>query len=125
MIRRADVLVADLSPVIGHEQGGRRPVLALSTAVYNSWPIDMVIVAPITSADRGLEHHVPIGEEAGLRGPSYVMPEYTRAISTRRIVGRALGSAERAVVEAVRRWFTYFTSEPAAPGGSPRLGERA
>jgi PemK-like protein. len=30
MIRRGDVVVAELSPIIGHEQGGRRPVLVVS-----------------------------------------------------------------------------------------------
>lgn len=112
MTHRGDVLVADLRPVVGHEQGGRRPVLVLSTDTYNSWPIGMLFVAPITSVQRGLEHHVPIGEDAGLRGPSYVMPEYTRAISAQRTSRPALGTAPPSVVEAVQRWLHYFTSEP-------------
>jgi mRNA interferase MazF len=70
VIRRGDVVVADLSPVIGHEQGGRRAVVVLSPAVYNSWPIQMAVIAPITSVDRRLRHHVTIGKEAGLRGPA-------------------------------------------------------
>jgi mRNA interferase MazF len=111
VIHRGDVLVADLRPILGHEQGGRRPVLVLSTDVYNSWPIDMLFVAPITSVRRGLEHHVSIGEDAGLRGPSFVMPEYTRAISVQRVSGPALGSAQPSLVEAVQRWLSYFTSE--------------
>jgi mRNA interferase MazF len=109
VIHRGDVLVADLRPVVGHEQGGRRPVLVLSTDLYNSWPIGMMFAAPVTSVDRGLAHHVPIGVDAGLHRPSFVMPEYTRSISIERVTGPALGSAPPPVVDAVQRWLHYFT----------------
>lgn len=112
MIRRGDVVVADLSPVVGHEQGGRRPVVVLSPATYNSWPIGMVIIAPITSTNRRLRHHVAIGPEAGLRSPSFVMPEYVRAVSQQRISERPLGSAKQQTLEEVERWVAYFTTDP-------------
>ncbi|MGI5178179.1 type II toxin-antitoxin system PemK/MazF family toxin [Dactylosporangium sp. CA-152071] len=113
MIRRGDVLIADLSPVIGHEQGGRRPVLVLSPAGYHAWPIEMAVVAPITSRDRRLRHHIPLGREAGLRTEtSFVMPEYVRAISRQRLTGRALGAARPATLDEVERWVSQFTSEP-------------
>jgi len=111
MIRRGDVVVADLSPIVGHEQGGRRPVLVVSPATYNSWPIGMVIVVPITSVDRRLRHHVPIGKEAGLRGTSFVMPEYLRAISQHRLGERPLGSATDETVDQVEWWIRNFTTE--------------
>lgn len=111
MIRRGDIVVADLAPVVGHEQGGRRPVIVLSPTPYNSWPITMAIVAPITSVDRGLRHHVPIGREAGLRNPSFVMPEYVRAISQQRLVQPALGSAAQSTLDEVEWWVGSFTTE--------------
>jgi mRNA interferase MazF len=111
MIRRGDIVVADLSLVVGHEQGGRRPVMVLSPLTYNAWPIQMVIVAPIASADRRLPHHVPIGKEAGLPGPSFVMPEYIRAISQSRLTERPLGSARQKTVNEVEWWITNFTTE--------------
>jgi mRNA interferase MazF len=112
VIRRGDILIADLSPVVGHEQGGKRPVLVLSPASYNSWPIGMVIVAPITSADRRLRHHVPIGKEAGLRtNPSFVMPEYVRTVSQQRLSERSLGAATQATLDEVEWWVTNFTTE--------------
>ena len=112
MIRRGDVVVADLSPIVGHEHGGRRPVLVVSPATYNSWPIGMAIVAPITSVDRRLRHHVPIGKEAGLRSASFVMPEYVRAISQQRLADRPLGSAKEQTLDQVEWWITNFTTEP-------------
>jgi mRNA interferase MazF len=112
MIRRGDIVVADLSPVVGHEQGGRRPVVVLSPATYNSWPINMVIIAPITSVDRRLRHHVPIGKEAGLRDRSFVMPEYVRAVSAPRLAERPLGSATQHTLDEVEWWVANFTNDP-------------
>jgi mRNA-degrading endonuclease toxin of MazEF toxin-antitoxin module len=71
----------------------------------------MVVVAPITSVERRLRHHVPIGLEAGLRGPSFVMPEYVRAIAQRRLGDRPLGTADQETLDAVEWWVTNFTSE--------------
>jgi mRNA interferase MazF len=105
------VIVADLSPVVGHEQRGRRPVVVLSPAAYNSWPIEMVIVAPITSTDRRLRHHVPIGKEAGLRGPSFVMPEYVRTLSQQRLADRPIGVASHRTLADVEHWISVFTTE--------------
>jgi mRNA interferase MazF len=113
VIRRGDVYVADLDTVAGHEQGGRRPVPVLSPSVYNAWPIGMVIVAPITSVDRRLRHHVPIGKEAGLRGASFVMPDYVRAIAQQRLGERPLGTADRETLDEVEWWVANFTRERA------------
>ncbi|MET7423819.1 type II toxin-antitoxin system PemK/MazF family toxin [Dactylosporangium sp. NPDC005555] len=112
MIRRGDVMLAELSPVVGHEQGGRRPVLVLSPSAYNAWPIGMAVIAPITSRDRRLRHHIPIGREAGLHTtPSFVMPEYVRAISQQRLTGLMLGAVRPATLDEVEQWVSQFTSE--------------
>ena len=84
---------------------------------YNAWPIGMAVVAPITSANRRLRHHIPIGREAGLRQPSFVMPEYVRAISQQRLTGQSLGVALPATLEAVERW---SRSSPPRPGSDRR-----
>ncbi len=87
-----DVLLADLDPVAGHEQGGRRPVLVLSGPSYNELRNEQLIVAAVTSRQRGLPFHIPIGPESGLRGPSWVQSESVRAISVERVV-KKLGRA--------------------------------
>jgi mRNA interferase MazF len=111
VIRRGDIYVAELSPVVGREQGGRRPVVVVSPAAYNSWPIGMVVVAPITSVDRRLRHHILIGKESGLRGESYVMPEYVRAISQQRLAERPIGAAEPEALDLVEWWIENFTTD--------------
>lgn len=72
-------------------QGGRRPVVVVSPVTYNSWPI---------------------GKEAGLPGPSFVMPEYVRAVSQQRIADRPLGSATPQTLVEVEWWVTNLTTEP-------------
>jgi mRNA-degrading endonuclease toxin of MazEF toxin-antitoxin module len=60
-----DVLLADLDPVAGHEQRGRRPILVLSGPSYNELRNEQLIVAAITSRQCGLPFHIPVGADAG------------------------------------------------------------
>ena len=102
-----DVLLADLSPVAGHEQGGRRPVLVLSGSSYNELHNEQLIVAAITSRQRGLPFHVPAGTGAGLSTPSWVQSESVRAISAQRVI-RPLGRARPETVADVRNRVINF-----------------
>jgi len=102
-----DVLLADLNPVAGHEQGGRRPVLVLSGPSYNELRNEQLIVAAITGRQRGLPFHVPVGTDCGLRTPSWVQPESVRAISAQRVI-RQLGRARPETVAEVRNRIINF-----------------
>ena len=102
-----DVLLADLDPVTGHEQGGRRPVLVLSGPSYNELRNEQLIVAAITSRQRGLPFHVPVGADCGLRTPSWVQSESVRAISVQRVI-RQLGRARPETVAEVRNRVINF-----------------
>jgi mRNA interferase MazF len=102
-----DILLADLDPVAGHEQGGRRPVLVLSGPSYNDLRNEQLIVAAITSRERGLPFHVPVGAGCGLRAPSWVQAESVRAISVRRVIS-LLGRARAETVTEVRNRIISF-----------------
>lgn len=102
-----DVLLADLDPVAGHEQGGRRPVLVLSGPSYNELRNEQLIVAAITSRQRGLPFHVLVGADCGLRRPSWVQSESIRAISAQRVI-RQLGRARAETVAEVRNRVINF-----------------
>lgn len=102
-----DVLLADLDPVAGHKQGGRRPILVLSGPSYNELRNEQLIVAAITSRQRGLPFHVPVGPDCGLRTPSWVQSESVRAISVQRVI-RQLGSARAETVTEVRNRVINF-----------------
>jgi mRNA interferase MazF len=88
---RGDVIMVDLDPTIGHEQGGQRPALVISADSMNRSPADLVIIAPITGTDRGIQAHVKVAVgEGGLSKPSVIMADQIRTISLRRI-SRRLG----------------------------------
>ena len=70
-------------PVTGREQDGVRPVLVVSSPAHLAVTRGrLVTVVPITTADRGWPHHVPVQ----LAQPSFVMCEQSRTISADRLV---------------------------------------
>ncbi|MBQ4528344.1 MAG: type II toxin-antitoxin system PemK/MazF family toxin [Clostridia bacterium] len=86
-VRRGDIFYADLSPVVGSEQGGVRPVLVVQNDVGNKYS-PTVIVAAITSQinKAKLPTHIEIpGAEHGLSKDSVVLLEQIRTIDKRRL----------------------------------------
>ena len=86
-IKRGDIYYADLSPVIGSEQGGLRPVLIVQNDVGNRYS-PTVIAAAITSrmGKAKLPTHIDInGTETGLSRDSVILLEQIRTIDKRRL----------------------------------------
>lgn len=97
-IRRGDIYYADLTPVVGCEQGGRRPVLVIQNDVGNHHG-STVIVAAITSRRRR-KRRLP----TGLRTASFAMLEQVRTIDRMRLgayIGRLDGERMAAVDRAI------------------------
>lgn len=93
--------MVDLEPVVGHEQGGRRPFLLISVNQMNRSRAQMTIGVPLTTRDRGSELHVRLDPpEGGLERTSFAMPEKVRSISTDRLQ-RKLGYVSPDTVETV------------------------
>ena len=86
-VKRGQIYYADLSPVIGSEQGGMRPVVIVSNDKGNVVS-PVVIVAPITSVvnKKRLPTQVLIGTESGLKVLSMVLCEQLRTIDKSRIM---------------------------------------
>ena len=105
-----DVLLVDLNPSIGQEQGGRRPVVVVSDARYAVIP-GLFLAVPLTSVDRALPHHVevPADESTGLVRVSYAMTEQIRALAYRR-VERQLGTLRRPVTSEISRYLHLFVA---------------
>jgi mRNA interferase MazF len=103
-----DVLLCDLNPVAGREQGGIRPVVVVSHHRYTVIP-GLFIAVPLTSRDRGLDHHieVPADDGTGLKQASYAMTEQVRAMSDRR-AGRRLGKVSDNTMTAISRYLHLF-----------------
>ena len=86
-VLRGDLYYADLSPVIGSEQGGLRPVLIVQNNTGNRHS-PTVIVAAITSrtTKAKLPTHVPVTrEESGLKCDSTILLEQVRTIDRCRL----------------------------------------
>lgn len=92
---RGEIWLADLNPVRGHEQAGRRPVLVISVDEFNHGPAKLVVVAQITSKNKGIPLHVPLEPyETGLDKKSYVKCEDVRSIAQERLEAK-LGVANK------------------------------
>ena len=86
-IKRGDIYYADLSPVVGSEQGGLRPVLIIQNDVGNRYS-PTVIAAAITSQQNKakLPTHIEISAKAvGLSRNSVVLLEQIRTLDKRRL----------------------------------------
>ena len=87
IIKRGDMFYADLSPVIGSEQGGVRPVVIIQNDIGNKHS-PTVIAAAITSqtGKNKLPTHIEIGmENSGLKADSVVLAEQIRTIDKSRL----------------------------------------
>ena len=89
-VRRGDIYYADLSPVVGSEQGGIRPVLIVQNDVGNKFS-PTVIAAAITSQSQKtkLPTHIKINSvETGLQKDSIVLLEQVRTLDKQRLKGK-------------------------------------
>ncbi len=86
---RGEVWDVALDPVLGHEQGGKRPALVVSADQFNQGPSGLAIVVPITSRDRNIRSWVAIeAGEGGCKTRSFAMTEALRSISVERMTRR-------------------------------------
>jgi mRNA interferase MazF len=104
--RQGDVSLADLNPVQGHEQAGKRPVLIVSVDEFSAATHELAIVVPITTTDRGLRLDVRIEPpEGGGDRIAFAMPYQVRTISHARLArlrGRVTDEALRQVISRLR-----------------------
>lgn len=96
-VKRGEIYYADLSPVVGSEQGGMRPVLIVQNDVGNKYS-PTVIAAAITSqiGKARLPTHIELAANSyGLTKSSVILLEQVRTIDKRRLrerMGKVDGS---------------------------------
>jgi mRNA interferase MazF len=99
---RGEIWPADLHPTRGHEHAGARPVLIISTNIFNHGPADLVFVLPLTHTDRRIPMHEPIDPpEGGIAARSYIVCDALRTIAKERLGPRAWGSVSAATLRKV------------------------
>jgi len=90
VVKRGDVYYADLSPVVGSEQGGTRPVLIIQNDIGNRFS-PTVIVAAITAQIQKakLPTHVEIdAKKYGFERDSVILLEQIRTIDKQRLTDK-------------------------------------
>ncbi|WP_243343112.1 type II toxin-antitoxin system PemK/MazF family toxin [Anaerococcus sp. AGMB09787] len=101
-IKRGDLFYADLSPVVGSEQGGVRPVIIVQNNIGNKYS-PTIIIAPITSQlnKAKLPTHVKLkGNEYGLPKNSVALLEQLRTIDKRRLRDK-IGSFDKDIMDKI------------------------
>ena len=102
-IRRGDMFYADLSPVVGSEQGGIRPVLIIQNDMGNKYS-PTVIAAAITSqtGKAKLPTHIEINSDTcGLKNDSVVLTEQIRTIDKSRLKERIGHIDDESIIDKV------------------------
>lgn len=89
-IKKGDLYFADLSPVVGSEQGGIRPVLVVQNDVGNKYSPTIIVAAVTSQMNKAkLPTHVEINaSDNGLSKNSVVLMEQLRTIDKKRLKER-------------------------------------
>jgi mRNA interferase MazF len=89
-VKRGDVFFADLSPVVGSEQGGVRPVLIIQNDIGNRFSPTVIIAAITAQIQKAkLPTHVEIDAELhGFDRDSVVLLEQIRTIDKQRLIDK-------------------------------------
>lgn len=96
-VKRGEIYYADLSPVVGSEQGGVRPVLIVQNDVGNKFSPTVIAAAITSQRDKNnLPTHIEVdAQNCGLAKDSVVLLEQVRTIDKRRLKEK-MGSLDTA-----------------------------
>lgn len=86
IIRRGELYYADLSPVVGSEQGGVRPVLIVQNDIGNKYSPTIIVSAVTSKLNKSkLPTHIELSRDVGLQKDSVVLLEQIRTIDKIRL----------------------------------------
>lgn len=106
-VKRGDIYYADLSPVIGSEQGGVRPVLIIQNDVGNKYSPTVIAAAITSQKDKTkLPTHIQVNASGcGLAKDSIVLLEQVRTIDKQRLKEK-MGSLDISSMDRVNKALT-------------------
>ena len=101
-VKRGDIYYADLSPVVGSEQGGLRPVLIIQNDIGNRYSPTVIAAAITSQRDKAkLPTHIEVAAgSCGLQKDSTVLLEQVRTLDKRRLRER-MGELPRETMESI------------------------
>lgn len=103
-VKRGEIYYADLSPVLGSEQGGIRPVLIIQNDVGNKYSPTVIASAVTSSMTKAkLPTHIEIKSgQYGMTKDSVVLLEQLRTLDKRRLKNK-IGEIDKVRMELVNR----------------------
>ncbi len=107
IVKKGDIFFADLSPVIGSEQGGVRPVLIVQNDIGNKYSPTVIVAAVTSQINKAkLPTHVEIGALGhGLNKDSVVLMEQLRTIDKKRLKEK-IGRVDEEIIAEVNEALT-------------------
>lgn len=102
IVKRGDMFYADLSPVVGSEQGGVRPVLIVQNDIGNKYSPTVIAAAVTSQINKAkMPTHIEINAETyGLAKDSVILMEQIRTIDKKRLKEK-IGHVDDALIEKV------------------------
>ena len=102
-IKRGDIFYADLSPVIGSEQAGVRPVLVIQNDIGNKYSPTVIVLAITTKNKSNIPTHINVkASECGLEKDSTILVEQVRTLDKIRLKEK-IGSLDNETMEKVKK----------------------
>ncbi|MBR1740217.1 MAG: type II toxin-antitoxin system PemK/MazF family toxin [Ruminococcus sp.] len=123
-VHRGEIYYADLSPVVGSEQGGLRPVLIVQNDIGNKHSPTVIAAAITSRMDKAkLPTHIRLsGGTCGLQRDSVVLLEQIRTLDKRRLRER-MGSLDMSAMLAVDSALSVSFGLPPQTSAVPALGK--
>ncbi|MBR1884370.1 MAG: type II toxin-antitoxin system PemK/MazF family toxin [Clostridia bacterium] len=101
-IKRGEIYFADLSPTIGSEQSGIRPVVIVQNDIGNKYSPTVIVVAITSKIKNNIPTHIKIdGEKFGLCKDSVILTEQIRTIDKSRLKSR-VGKLDEKTLKKVK-----------------------
>ncbi len=102
IIKRGEIYYANLSPVIGSEQDGIRPVLIVQNDIGNKYSPTVIVVAITSKTKSNLPTHIKIdGQKYGLEKNSIILAEQIRTLDKSRLI-KKVGKLDDDIMKKVR-----------------------
>ena len=103
-VKRGEIYYADLSPVVGSEQGGIRPVLIVQNDVGNKYSPTIIAAAVTSQINKAkMPTHIEISAETyGLVKDSVILMEQIRTIDKKRLKEK-IGHADEELMQRVNK----------------------
>ena len=102
IVKRGDLFYADLSPVVGSEQGGIRPVIIIQNDIGNKYSPTVICAALTSQINKAkLPTHLEVSAERyGLTKDSVILLEQIRTIDKRRLREK-ISHADNELIERI------------------------